>query len=86
MRQVPYEVYFHTDYRALIYDAHGFVLDAETNIAPHLLPPPFLVNEYGSPYPPALQRLVPGREHMADDKLMPPVRVVDEGWMVLVNF
>ena len=64
-------MFFHTDYAPLIYDDHDCVLDKETNLAPHLMPPPFLVDEDGCPYPPALQRLVPGRENMRDEQLVP---------------
>ena len=38
--------------------------------APHLLPPPFLVDVEGNPYPSDIQRLVPGREHLAEKELL----------------
>ena len=72
-------MFFHTDYSPLIYDDHHCVLDKETNLAPHLMPPPFLVDEEDNPYPPALQRLVPGRENMRDEQLVPTVIVNDDG-------
>ena len=72
-------MFFHTDYRPLIRDAHHHVLDEQTQLAPHLMPPPFLVDSDGNPYPPALQRLVPGREHLKDDQLVPTVVVNANG-------
>ncbi|VVC30293.1 Six-bladed beta-propeller, TolB-like,WD40-repeat-containing domain,Bromodomain,WD40 repeat, conserved [Cinara cedri] len=62
-RKVPYEVFFHTDYRPLLRAADHSVLDEQTNMDPHLMPPPFLVDSDGSPYPPEIQRLVPGKEN-----------------------
>lgn len=50
--QLPDQVFFHTDYRPLIRDANGFVLDEQTQQAPHLMPPPFLVDVDGNPHPP----------------------------------
>lgn len=63
----------------MIRDAHHHVLDEQTQLAPHLMPPPFLVDSEGNPYPPALQRLVPGREHLKDDQLVPTVVVNANG-------
>lgn len=48
-------------------------------MAPHLMPPPFLVNIDGDPYGPRLQRLVPGRENCRDDQLVPNVILNDNG-------
>ncbi|XP_026813207.1 bromodomain and WD repeat-containing protein 1 [Rhopalosiphum maidis] len=62
-RKVPYEVFFHTDYRPLLRAADHSVLDEQTNTEPHLMPPPFLVDSDGSPYPPEIQKLVPGKEN-----------------------
>lgn len=50
--QLPDQVFFHTDYRPLIRDTNGFVLDEQTQQAPHLMPPPFLVDVDGNPHPP----------------------------------
>ena len=72
-------MFFHTDYRPLIRFADHCLLDDETLLAPHLMPPPFLVDDEGNLYPPALQRLVPGREKMRDDQLVPNVIVNDDG-------
>ncbi|EEC15316.1 WD-repeat protein, putative, partial [Ixodes scapularis] len=71
--------FFHTDYRPLIRDAQQHVLDEQTQCAPHLMPPPFLVDIDGNPYPPALQRLVPGRERCHDSQLVPYVAVLANG-------
>lgn len=43
------------------------------------MPPPFLVDSEGNPYPPHLQRLVPGREQLKDDQLVPTVVVNANG-------
>lgn len=78
-KKVPDEVFFHTDYRPLIRDSNHYVIDEQTQCAPHLMPPPFLVDIDGNPYPPALQRLVPGREHCKDeDQLVPIVAIQNE--------
>ncbi|XP_030632617.1 bromodomain and WD repeat-containing protein 3 [Chanos chanos] len=69
--KLPDQVFFHTDYRPLIRDANGFVLDEQTQQAPHLMPPPFLVDVDGNPHPPKYQRLVPGRENIAAEHLVP---------------
>uniref|UniRef100_A0A8C8SKQ5 PH-interacting protein n=1 Tax=Pelusios castaneus TaxID=367368 RepID=A0A8C8SKQ5_9SAUR len=57
------QMFFHSDYRPLIRDANNFVLDEQTQQAPHLMPPPFLVDVDGNPHPSRYQRLVPGREN-----------------------
>ena len=43
----PEEMFFHTDYRPLLRDSAHYVLDEQTQCAPHLLPPPFLVDMEG---------------------------------------
>jgi bromodomain and WD repeat domain-containing protein 1/3 len=55
------------------------VLDEQTQVLPHLMPPPFLVNIDGNPYPPEMQRLVPGREQCKDEQLIPNVAVAPGG-------
>jgi len=77
-KKVPDEVFFHTDYRPLIRDANHYAIDEQTQCAPHLMPPPFLVDIDGNPYPPDLQRLVPGREHCKDDQLVPYIAIQNE--------
>lgn len=73
MKMLPRELFFHTDYRPLVIDPDAGVLDEQTQVAPHLMPPPFLVDKDGNPYPPKLQRLVPGREHCASEQLVPNI-------------
>ncbi|XP_037124161.1 bromodomain and WD repeat-containing protein 3 isoform X2 [Syngnathus acus] len=74
--KLPDQVFFHTDYRPLIRDANGFVLDEQTQQAPHLMPPPFLVDVDGNPHPPRYQRLVPGRENVTAEHLVPQLGYV----------
>uniref|UniRef100_A0A3Q2CXB8 PH-interacting protein n=1 Tax=Cyprinodon variegatus TaxID=28743 RepID=A0A3Q2CXB8_CYPVA len=69
------QMFFHTDYRPLIRDANNYVLDEQTQQAPHLMPPPFLVDVDGNPHPPRYQRLVPGREGCRDEQLIPQMGV-----------
>lgn len=69
--QIPDQMFFHTDYRPLIRDANNYVLDEQTQQAPHLMPPPFLVDVDGNPHPPHYQRLVPGRENCKEEQLVP---------------
>ncbi|XP_066555723.1 bromodomain and WD repeat-containing protein 3 isoform X2 [Amia ocellicauda] len=74
--KLPDQVFFHTDYRPLIRDANNYVLDEQTQQAPHLMPPPFLVDVDGNPHPPKYQRLVPGRENFTDEHLVPQLGYV----------
>lgn len=76
---MPEQQFFHTDYRPLIRDQHGYVLDEQTQQAPHLMPPPFLVDVEGNPYPPQVQRLVPGREGCRDLQLIPSLITGENG-------
>ncbi|CAG2060725.1 unnamed protein product [Timema podura] len=73
IRKLPRELFFHTDYRPLIRNMNHFVVDEQTQTAPHLMPPPFLVDVEGNPYPPAQQRLVPGREKCKVEQLIPNI-------------
>uniref|UniRef100_A0A6Q2WRY6 Bromo domain-containing protein n=1 Tax=Esox lucius TaxID=8010 RepID=A0A6Q2WRY6_ESOLU len=73
------QMFFHTDYRPLIRDANNYVLDEQTQQAPHLMPPPFLVDVDGNPHPPRYQRLVPGRESCRDQQLIPQMGVTSSG-------
>ncbi|KAG7274129.1 hypothetical protein CRUP_011464 [Coryphaenoides rupestris] len=61
-------------------DSHGHLLlfgfgcsqpYEKTQQAPHLMPPPFLVDIDGNPHPPRYQRLVPGRESCKEEQLVP---------------
>ncbi|KAJ8027105.1 Bromodomain and WD repeat-containing protein 3 [Holothuria leucospilota] len=84
-KKVPTEQYFHTDYRPLVRDANNYVLDEQTQQAPHLMPPPFLVDIDGNPHPKNLQRLVPGRENCTDDALVPLIAITDEGGQEIIG-
>ncbi|XP_046956115.1 bromodomain and WD repeat-containing protein 1 [Lynx rufus] len=74
--KIPDQMFFHTDYRPLIRDSNNYVLDEQTQQAPHLMPPPFLVDVDGNPHPTKYQRLVPGRENSADEHLVPQLGYV----------
>ncbi len=50
-QQHPTEQFFHTDYHSLIHDRNHYVVDENTQLPPHTLPPPYLVNIDGDPYP-----------------------------------
>lgn len=56
-------------------DSNNYVIDEQTQCAPHLMPPPFLVDIDGNPYPPEYQRLVPGRENCNDSALVPYIAI-----------
>ncbi|XP_044538470.1 bromodomain and WD repeat-containing protein 3 [Gracilinanus agilis] len=77
--KIPDQMFFHTDYRPLIRDANNYVLDEQTQQAPHLMPPPFLVDVDGNPHPTQFQRLVPGREHCKDQQLIPQLGYIANG-------
>ncbi|CAM4677711.1 unnamed protein product [Leuciscus chuanchicus] len=79
------QMFFHTDYRPLIRDAHNFVLDEQTQQAPHLMPPPFLVDVDGNPHPPRYQKLVPGRENCRDEQLIPQMGLTSSGLNQVVS-
>ncbi|XP_052866159.1 bromodomain and WD repeat-containing protein 3 [Anopheles cruzii] len=83
LKRLPQELFFHTDYRPLIRDSALHVMDEQTQTMPHLMPPPFLVDIDGNPYPPALQRLVPGRENCPTDQLVPNISVENGGELQL---
>lgn len=63
-------------------DSNHWVLDEQTQIPPHLMPPPFLVDIDGNPYPPMLQRLVPGRELCNVEQLVPNILIGNEGKLI----
>ncbi|XP_011162535.1 PH-interacting protein isoform X2 [Solenopsis invicta] len=85
LKNIPKELFFHTDYRPLIRDGNNYVLDEQTQTAPHLMPPPFLVDIDGNPYPPALQRLVPGRENCRGEQLVPNIAVGAGGMQEVIE-
>uniref|UniRef100_A0A8C2B1Z6 PH-interacting protein n=1 Tax=Cyprinus carpio TaxID=7962 RepID=A0A8C2B1Z6_CYPCA len=80
------QMFFHTDYRPLIRDAHNFVLDEQTQQAPHLMPPPFLVDVDGNPHPPRYQRLVPGRENCREEQLIPQMGLTSSGKNLIIAY
>ncbi|CAG9864164.1 unnamed protein product [Phyllotreta striolata] len=84
-KQLPQELFFHTDYRPLVRDTNHYVLDEQTQIPPHLMPPPFLVDIDGNPYPPMLQRLVPGREFCNVEQLIPNIIIGNEGTQEVIQ-
>ncbi|XP_076257590.1 bromodomain and WD repeat-containing protein [Rhynchophorus ferrugineus] len=82
--QLPKELFFHTDYRPLT-NHNYWVLDEQTQVPPHLMPPPFLVDIDGNPYPPMLQRLVPGRENCNVEQLVPNIVIGNEGTQEVIQ-
>ncbi|XP_017866897.1 PREDICTED: PH-interacting protein isoform X2 [Drosophila arizonae] len=82
---LPTELFFHTDFRPLIRDAHHHVVDEQTQIMPHLMPPPFLVDADGNPHPTKYQRFVPGRERCSMDQLIPNLTVGIDGIVIEDN-
>ncbi|KAL4711358.1 hypothetical protein ACJJTC_019199 [Scirpophaga incertulas] len=57
--ELPNELFFHSDYRPLVRDALGGALDEQTELPPHLMGTPILVDVSGAPHPPSVQRHVP---------------------------
>ena len=78
-KQIPEQIFFHTDYRPLMHDANGFAIDEQTQRAPHLMQPPFLVDADGNPHPKDYQRLVPGRENLSEAQLEPDMITNENG-------
>jgi len=81
----PEEMFFHSDYRPLLRDAAHHVVDEQSQCAPHLLPPPILVDIEGNPYPADIQRLVPGRENLSDQECLVPNMPVTDHQPAVVN-
>lgn len=79
LKTLPKELFFHTDYRPLVRDDNNMILDEQTQTAPHMMPPPFLVDVDGAPYQPELQKLVPGREDCKVEQLIPNVAYGAQG-------
>ncbi|XP_026845404.1 bromodomain and WD repeat-containing protein 3 isoform X2 [Drosophila persimilis] len=82
---LPAELFFHTDFRPLLRDAQHHVVDEQTQIMPHLMPPPFLVDADGNPHPTKYQRFVPGRESCTIDQLTPNLTVGVDGVVIEDN-
>ncbi|KAK6107108.1 WD domain G-beta repeat family protein [Brugia pahangi] len=71
-KTTPKEQFFHTDYMPLILDENNYFVDEETEIAPHLMGPPRMVDADGVDYDDDIQALVPGRDLLLrDDSLIP---------------
>ncbi|EDV53876.1 bromodomain and WD repeat-containing protein 3 [Drosophila erecta] len=81
-KMLPTELFFHTDFRPIVRDAQHHVIDEQTQIMPHLMPPPFLVDADGNPHPSRFQRFVPGRESCSLDQLIPNLRVGVDGVVI----
>ncbi|XP_036673426.3 bromodomain and WD repeat-containing protein 3 [Drosophila suzukii] len=81
-KMLPTELFFHTDFRPLLRDAQHHVVDEQTQIMPHLMPPPFLVDADGNPHPSRFQRFVPGRESCSLDQLIPNLTVGVDGVVI----
>ncbi|CAF0910563.1 unnamed protein product [Adineta steineri] len=61
------EQFFHNDLRPVIRDSNDNVLDEQQQIPPHLLPPPYLIDDHGHAYSYEIQRSVPGRENYSQN-------------------
>ncbi|VDN05546.1 unnamed protein product [Thelazia callipaeda] len=71
-KTTPKEQFFHTDYMPLILDENNYFVDEETEIAPHLMGPPRLVDADGIDYDDDIQTMVPGRDLIIrDDSIIP---------------
>lgn len=82
-QDLPEQMFFHTDYRALIRDMRNFVMDEQTHIAPHLMPRPLLVDMNGYPYPDNYQRLVPDYRN-GERTVIAPLSENQVNWMAKV--
>ena len=60
------EQFFHTDYRPLMRDRNHYVVDEQTQLPPHLLPPPYLVNIDGHAHPACYQEALLRRVRPAE--------------------
>ena len=56
--QHPHDQFFHTDYRPLMRDRNHFVVDEQSQLSPHLLPPPYLVDIDGHAHPDRYQEAI----------------------------
>ena len=72
-KEIPEEMFFHTDYRPVIRDVRHFVMDENTHQAPHLMPRPLLVDMNGNPHPHHLQHLVPDYQN-GERFVIPPLK------------
>lgn len=76
------EQFFHTDYRPLMRDRNQYVVDEQTQLPPHLLPPPYLVDIDGHAHPAcyqeALLRLVRPAEQVRQERTAEEMDDYDE--------
>ena len=70
------EQFFHTDYRPLMRDRNHYVVDEQTQLPPHLLPPPYLVNIDGHAHPACYQEALLRRVRPAEQ--VRPERTTEE--------
>lgn len=80
--QHPKEQFFHTDYHPLMRDRNHYVVDEQTQLPPHLLPPPYLVDIDGHAHPAcyqeALLRLVRPVEQVRQERSAEEMEDYDE--------
>lgn len=69
----------------MLRDASHHVIDEQTQVMPHLMPPPFLVDSDGNPHPARFQRYVPGRENCSTEQLIPNLTMAADGVIVEDN-
>ena len=60
------EQFFHTDYRPLMRDRNHYVVDEQTQLPPHLLPPPYLVDIDGHAHPACYQEALLRRVRLVE--------------------
>eukprot|EP00116_Pleurobrachia_bachei_P014064 sb/3474326/ len=63
--RIPRDQFFCTDYHGIISDRFRNVIDEVTELPPHMLGPPYLVDHDGMALAPEIQALVPGRHIMS---------------------
>ncbi|KAL5266105.1 hypothetical protein ACHWQZ_G006681 [Mnemiopsis leidyi] len=61
---VPREQFFNTDYHSLIRDRFSNVLDEQTEMPPHSVGPPYMVDQQGLALSAPVQGLIPGRHFL----------------------
>ena len=76
------EQFFHTDYRPLMRDRNQYVVDEQTQLPPHLLPPPYLVDIDGNAHPACYQdtllRQVRPAEQVRQERMAEEMEDYDE--------
>ncbi|GMT01045.1 hypothetical protein PENTCL1PPCAC_23218 [Pristionchus entomophagus] len=73
-KKFPRQQFFDTDYSPITLDDRGWAMDVTTELAPHLMPPPRLIDTLLVEYGPEIQALVPGRDQgvVAEEDLVCP--------------